>query len=222
MILKIISKLTFLHKIASILVNIIPSFILHNLSKYYELRKSLEIIKMDKIEGDYCEFGCFTGASLRHVINLTNKNEFLKKKIIYGFDSFQGFPEEIHSEFKSETFTANYEDVKKLEKKTNGRCKIIKGFFSETLQNENIEADIYKISFAFVDCDLAVSSSVVFDFIKDRLTNGSVIMIDDFFNIDKNGKSIKEEFLKRFELNKNVFLFSTYGLGGVVYKYYEV
>ena len=47
-------------------------------------------------------------------------------------------------------------------------------------------------------------------------------MIDDFFNIDENGKSIKEEFIKRFELNKNVFLFSTYGLGGVVYKYYKI
>ena len=77
-------------------------------------------------------------------------------------------------------------------------------------------------SFAFIDCDLAISSTTVFDFIKDKLVNGSVIMIDDFFNIDENGKSIKEEFIKRFELNKNVFLFSTYGLGGVVYKYYKI
>ena len=129
MILNIISKLTFLHKIASIIVNIIQFFILHNLSKYYELRKSIEIISMDKIEGDYCEFGCFTGASLRHIISLSSKNNFLNKKLIYGFDSFEGFPEEIHSEFKSENFIANYNKVKKLEGKGNGRCRIIKGFF---------------------------------------------------------------------------------------------
>ena len=220
--LKIISKLTFLHKIASIFVNLIPFFILHNLSKYYELRKSFELIKMDKIEGDYCEFGCFTGASLRHAISITKNNNFLIKKKLYGFDSFEGFPEEVHSEFKSEKFSADYESVKKLEIETNGRCKIIKGFFSDTLKSENINNDIKKISFAFIDCDLAISSTTVFDFIKDKLVNGSVIMIDDFFNIDENGKSIKEEFIKRFELNKNVFLFSTYGLGGVVYKYYKI
>ena len=78
--LKIISKLTILHKIASIFINLIPFFILHNLSKYYELRKSFELIKMDKIEGDYCEFGCFTGASLRHAISITKNNNFLTKK----------------------------------------------------------------------------------------------------------------------------------------------
>ncbi len=222
MLLNIISKLTFLHKIASIIVNIMPFFILHNFSKYYELRKSIEMINMDKIEGDYCEFGCFTGASLRHVIRLTSKSNFLNKKLIYGFDSFEGFPEEVHSQFKSENFITDYNQVKKLEEKGNGRCRIIKGFFSESLERENIKKDIKKISIAFVDCDLAVSSESVFDFIKERLVNGSVIMMDDFFNIDKNGNSIKREFIKRFELNNNVVLFSTYGLGGVVFKYYEI
>ena len=117
MLLKLISRMTLLHSLASICVNIIPFFVLHNFSKYYALRKSLQIIKMDKIKGDYCEFGCFTGASLNHVLRLTSKDTFLKEKIIYGFDSFEGFPKEIHSEFKSEVFTADYEKVLKLEKK---------------------------------------------------------------------------------------------------------
>ena len=51
---------------------------MHNFSKYYALRKSLQIIKMDKIKGDYCEFGCFTGASLNHVLSITSKDSFLK------------------------------------------------------------------------------------------------------------------------------------------------
>jgi len=34
----------------------------------------------------------------------------------YGFDSFEGFPIEIHNEFKSENFKPDYEMVKKLEK----------------------------------------------------------------------------------------------------------
>lgn len=221
MILKVISKMSFLHKLASLVVSFLPFFILHNFSKYHELRKSIKIIDMDKIDGVYCEFGCFTGAALKHVLNLTSKSNFLSIKLIYGFDSFQGFPEEVHSEFKSENFIADYNQVKKLEDKSNGRCKIIKGFFKETLEEENLKKEISKISLAFIDCDLAVSSKPVFDFIKSRLVNGSFIIIDDYYNIDKNGNSIRQEFLKRFDLNENVFLFSTYGLGGVVFKYYS-
>lgn len=222
MILKIISRLSFLHKLASMMVSFLPFFILHNFSKYHELRKSVQIIEMDEIDGDYCEFGCFTGAALNHVLRITSKNKFLSQKKIYGFDSFEGFPEEIHKKFKSEDFIANYDDVKKIEEKSNGRCKIIKGFFNEVLNEEKIKNEIQKISLVFVDCDLAISSEPVFNFIKNRLVNGSFIVIDDYYNIDKNGKSIRQEFLKNFEINKEVFLFSTYGLGGIVFKYYTV
>ena len=51
------------------------------------------------------------------------------------------------------------------------------------------------------------------------MMNGSFIVIDDYFNIDEEGNSIREEFKKHFEINKNVFKFSSYGLGGVVYHY---
>ena len=34
-------------------------------------------------------------------------------------------------------------------------------------------------------------------------------MIDDFYNLDTNNNSIREEFFKYFNLNKNVFLHST-------------
>ena len=34
----------------------------------------------------------------------------------YGFDSFEGFPVEVHSEFSSAQFIPNYKLVKKLEK----------------------------------------------------------------------------------------------------------
>lgn len=51
--------------------------------------------------------------------------------------------------------------------------------------------------------------------------NGSFIVIDDYFNIDKNGKNIRAEFLKTFKVDEEVFLFSTYGLGGVVFRYFS-
>jgi hypothetical protein len=194
---------------------------MHNFSKYYALRKSLQIIKMDKIKGDYCEFGCFPGASLNHVLSITSKDSFLKEKKIYGFDSFAGFPKEVHSEFKSELFTADFEKVKKLEFKSKGRCIIKKGFFIDVLSDKDLKNEVQKISLAFIDCDLAISSQPVFEFIKNRMVHGSFIVIDDYFNIDDEGNSIREEFKKHFEINKNVFKFSSYGLGGIVYQYTE-
>jgi O-methyltransferase len=221
MFLKIISKLRFLHTVASYFVSILPFFIIHNFSKYHELRKTLKIIEMDETDGDYCEFGCFTGASLTHSLRITSGKEFFKKKIFYGFDSFEGFPEEAHKIYKSEDFSADYDEVKKIEKNSKGRCKIIKGFFEESLTDNLIKEKINKISLAFIDCDLALSSIPVFSFIKSRLVNGSFIIIDDYFNIDKNGRSIRAEFLKTFAIDKEIFLFSTYGLGGVVFRYYS-
>ena len=110
--------------------------------------------------------------------------------------------------------------LKNLKKKTNGRCKIVKGYFDESLKSLELNNEIKNISLAFIDCDLAVSSQPVFEFIKNKLVHGSFIVIDEYYFIDKNGGSIRKEFLKKFEMNKNVFLFSTYGLGGAVFKYY--
>ena len=107
----------------------------------------------------------------------------------YGFDSFEGFPVEVHSEFSSAQFIPNYKLVKKLEKKFDN-CSIIKGFFSETLKDKVIKENIKNISVAFIDCDLGLSSEPVFEFIKSRLSNGSYIVIDDFYNIDENKDSI--------------------------------
>jgi len=176
---------------------------------------------MDETDGDYCEFGCFTGASLTHSLRITSGKEFFKKKIFYGFDSFEGFPEEAHKIYKSEDFSADYNEVKKIEKNSKGRCKIIRGFFEESLTDNLIKENINKISLAFIECDLALSSIPVFLFIKDRLVNGSFIIIDDYFNIDKNGRSIRAEFLKTFAVDKEISLFSTYGVNGVVFRYYS-
>ena len=221
MLLKIISKLKFLHSIASFFVSILPFFIIHNFAKYHELRKSLKIIEMDETEGDYCEFGCFTGASLSHSLRITSGKEFFLKKTFYGFDSFQGFPEETHKVYKSKDFSADYNEVKKIETNSKGRCRIIKGFFQDSLNDNVVKEKINKISIAFIDCDLALSSIPVFSFIKNRMVNGSFIVIDDYFNIDKNGKNIRAEFLKTFKVDEEVFLFSTYGLGGVVFRYFS-
>lgn len=207
-----------IHNIVSYLVNYIPILFTHNFSKYLSVKKILYAVKIDKIEGDYCEFGCFTGACLNHALNFHKLNMPERKMNFYGFDSFEGFPEEVHSEFSSKQFIPNFDLVKKLEKKFKN-CLIIKGFFSDTLKKDEIKNKIKNISVAFIDCDLGVSAEPVFEFIKPILQNGSYIIIDDYFNIDQNNDSILKRFNKHFKINHDVFIHNYFGNAGIIFKY---
>ena len=217
---KFVANSRWIHNLVSYFVNFMPILFTHNFSKYLSIKKVLYAIKIDKINGDYCEFGCFTGACLNHALNFHKFNMPDRAMKFYGFDSFAGFPEEVHSEFSSDQFTPNYKLVKKLEKKFDN-CSIVKGFFSETLKEKTIEEDIKKISVAFIDCDLGLSAEPVFEFIKSRLSNGSYIVIDDFYNLDINNDSILKRFNKHFKINQNVFVHNYFGNAGVVFKFYD-
>jgi len=207
-----------IHNLVSYFVNYVPILFTHNFSKYQSVKKILYAVKIDKIEGDYCEFGCFTGACLNHALNFHKLNMPEKKMNFYGFDSFEGFPVEIHSEFTSKQFIPNFNLVKKLEKKFKN-CIIIKGFFSDTLRDEEVKKKIKNISVAFIDCDLGISAEPVFEFIKPILQNGSYIIIDDYFNIDQNGDSILKRVNKHFKINQDIFIHNYFGNAGIVFKF---
>ena len=72
-----------------------------------------------------------------------------------------------------------------------------------------------KICFAFVDCDIYESSIEVFEYLKPRMVSGGFIMIDDFLNVDNNGKTIMSALFLNYELNQNIFFYSHYSNGQV-------
>ena len=63
--LNLISRLTFLHTIYSKIVNLIPSFLVHNSSKYMAIKKVLTNLKIDQIDGD-----CISWSTLVLVLNI--------------------------------------------------------------------------------------------------------------------------------------------------------
>ena len=71
---------------------------------------------------------------------------------------------------------------------------------------------IESISFAFVDCDIYESAEVAFNFIKERISDGGFIMIDDFTSVDKNGNYIAKCFFEIFQ-EKTVVFFDAYSNG---------
>ena len=216
-IIKFIANSRLIHFLSSLFIRIQPKFIQHNLSKYHQLNKLIHTLIMDGMKNTtYIEFGCFTGAALYHAIRC----DYSKSIKFYGLDSLEGFPEEVHDVFKSDDFKADYKFVKKLEEKFPKRVEIIKGYFDDSLNLDKMKK-IDNISLAFIDCDLYSSTKPVVEYLKNRLENGAFIMIDDFYNIDKNGRSIKDIFFKYFQINKNIFHCGYFGIHGSVFRYFK-
>ena len=62
-----ISKLDFLQDWASSLIAGINPAIIHNIEKYYILKKVHYLSTIEGVEGDYLKFGVFTGSSFCHL-----------------------------------------------------------------------------------------------------------------------------------------------------------
>lgn len=66
-------------------------FIIKNMNSVPALNVTLNILDLAfskcTIEGLIMEFGVYSGRTINHMANLTNKT-------IYGFDSFEGLPED--------------------------------------------------------------------------------------------------------------------------------
>lgn len=217
--LNIISRLTFLHTIYSIIVNLIPSFLVHNSSKYMAIKKVFTNLKIDQVEGDCIEFGIFTGSSFKHTIRTENKLNKNNATMFYGLDSFEGFPENNHPYFQDKNFETDYSKVKKIEKKFKDKAIIIKGYFKDSLEKNNSLLNLKRIKFALIDCDLYISAIEPIDYLIPRLVNGAYLMIDDFTNIDSEGNNIRKLFNEKFK-NFDYQIIGYFGTDGVILRYF--
>tara|TARA_B100001248_G_C27383724_1_gene458501 strand:+ start:671 stop:1384 length:714 start_codon:yes stop_codon:yes gene_type:complete len=224
-----LSKLNFLQDIASWSISKINPAIIHNVEKYNILKKVHYLSSIEGIEGDYLEFGVFTGSSFCHSIRCSKKLQYLnntnKYSSFFGFDSFEGFgdisDDEKHPFYTDENFKTSFESVNKRVKKVakDQKYKLIKGFFEKTLQKNPSHYKIEKAKIIFIDSDTYSSSRLALNFCKSLLQNGTFIILDDFFsykgNIKKGVSKAFYEFIKKSKYNeRKVF---TYGMGGVVF-----
>ncbi len=184
----------------------------HNISKFYNIYKIWNNIRLDSISGDYIEFGIFKGKALLHSVK-TYKKIFKGKKDIqfYGLDSFEGFPVDNHNFYTKANFLVSFEKVCSDFKKYKN-VKIYKGYFQEIVETSEFENKTF--SFVFVDCDIYESSLDVFKYIENRINKGGFLMIDDFTSIDKNGNSIYKAFNETLDKDKFVY-FSSYSSGRI-------
>lgn len=134
-------------------------------------------IEQVNAEGCWLEFGVGSGKSLSFIAR--NKPD----SAIYGFDSFEGLPEDwTFSDTK--IYTKNtYSRHGIPPQLTQKNIQLIKGLFHETLPGF-CERTNKPAAFVHIDCDLYSSTKQVLDILHScsMLQRGTVILFDEFYN----------------------------------------
>ena len=121
------------------------------------------------ISGMWLEFGVFKG---RDITVMAGETE----QVIYGFDSFEGLPEDWTHFQKKGRFSLDGQLPIVPE-----NVKLIKGWFEDTLPGF-LEKHKESVSFLHVDSDLYSSAKFVLRELNDRIVPGTIILFDDFLN----------------------------------------
>lgn len=127
------------------------------------------------IDGLILEFGVYKGTTLNYIAS-KNVND-----TIYGFDSFEGLPEDWNissndkfNKHKKGYFATNIPEVL-------DNVKLIKGFFEDSVPLWKKKFQDIPIKFLHIDSDLYSSAITVLTELNDQIIPGSIIRFDDFY-----------------------------------------
>ena len=194
--------------------------IIHNTEKHTIIKKALFYKNIENVPGDYLEFGVYEGTSLKGAATYWKK--ISKDKInFYGFDSFTGMKIEKgdeHPFYGTFDYSTDFEIIKKRFKNL-PEVKLVKGFFQETLKKHPKEYGINKAAVVLIDCDLYSAAKSSFNFIKDLVSEGAILILDDYFNYKANkNKGVQAAFQEFCKNNKiECIELIKYGIGGNVF-----
>ncbi len=114
------------------------------------------------------EFGVYQGRTLKVIA------EARRQRQVFGFDSFQGLPEDWRSNIPAGTFaTRQLPDVVGAE--------LVVGWFDDTVA-DFLADHPGPVAFLHLDADLYSSTATVLEQVGPQLETGSVIVFDEYFN----------------------------------------
>ena len=128
------------------------------------------IIDQKLITGDFCEFGVWKGESINYFSSRVQDKQIR----FYGFDSFEGLPEDWRFGFSKGEFDLNGKKPIDTE-----RITFIKGWFADTIPNFLKEYQISEPIFLHIDCDLYSSTKDVFNCLSNLIRPNSYILFDE-------------------------------------------
>lgn len=117
------------------------------------------------------EFGVATGRTLNHIARL------LPNKRVYGFDGFDGLPENWTSRMPRGFF------ARETLPRVRDNCELVVGWFNQTLPEfKRKRIGNNHIALLHIDSDLYSSAVTVLDNLKDNIVSGTVIIFDEYIN----------------------------------------
>jgi hypothetical protein len=129
-----------------------------------------------KINGFVLEFGVHSGSTINFISNILNKDT------VYGFDSFEGLPEDWNISYK-EKFNKHKKGYFAVETipTVNENVKLVKGFFDQSLEPWIKENNLDQIKFLHIDSDLYSSAIYVLKILNRYIVSGTIIVFDEFY-----------------------------------------
>jgi len=139
------------------------------------------LLIINKIQGDYVEFGIYRGEMMYAAASILSPH--IKKYI--GLDTFAGLPEPhekdtTHFVFESQGFMSAPQ--KFAENMLSGyNIKLIKGDFREQEISRKFKPEVSKISVLVIDCNWPSSVEAALTLSAPFFQSGTIIFIDDYF-----------------------------------------
>ncbi len=173
------------------------------------------LIAAEKIQGDYLEFGVFRGdsfisayraielafddASTPGVWNLEKdceeRRQLWSQMRFFAFDSFEGLPSLTGADRQTRDFVAGKYRASPEEFTTNlrkgglplERVTVVPGWFDEVLNERTIDHfELNNAAIVHIDCDLYESAIAVLEFLTPLLSEGAVVIFDDWYCFKAN------------------------------------
>ena len=149
----------------------------HRFDVYRELSKRVSSNNLV-----YLEYGVWQGDSMREWLRLIDSPE----AAFFGFDSFEGLPEEWNTKNPTGRFSTNGR-TPKIE---DSRVSFVEGWFDDTVPRFEVPSHGQLI--INIDADLYSSTRVVFQALEPEIAVGTLIYFDEFCDRNHELKAFAE------------------------------
>jgi hypothetical protein len=150
------------------------AYIVEHMGEAMVLPDRLDLLKFAlsraPAQGLVLEFGVEKGASLRHLAGL-------RPGPVHGFDSFEGLP----GDWGGTKEAAGAFSLRGRLPKVPDNAKLHVGWFDQTLP-PFLAAETADCALIHVDCDIYISTAIIFEQLRGRIKPGTVIVFDEYFN----------------------------------------
>ena len=147
------------------------------------------------------EFGVYKGGTIELL-----RNRLPEKYKIYGFDSFEGLPEDWQGTVCTKGFFCTHGQIPNIKNVT-----FFKGWFEDTIKEYLKNAN--NISLLHIDCDLYSSTKTIFNNLYPYIKSGTIIVFDEWiYNNNQNCNDHEQkafyEYVEQHKINFEMIEFN--------------